>query len=84
MSVETTDALAAQVREALRLFRDIDARSRGDLGCQAQLIILNESLTAGLEVCPCYTGSDGEPGWRSTKKLPSRKIRGRILSCASR
>ena len=25
----------------------------------------------------------GLPGWRSTKKLPSRKMRGRILSSAS-
>jgi hypothetical protein len=25
----------------------------------------------------------GVPGWMSTKKLPSRKMRGRILSCAS-
>ena len=29
------------------------------------------------------SSADGEPGWRSTKKLPSRKMRGRIFSCAS-
>ncbi len=29
------------------------------------------------------SGADGEPGWRSTKKLPSRKMRGRIFRCAS-
>ncbi len=28
-------------------------------------------------------GADGEPGLRSTKKLPSRKMRGRILAVAS-
>ena len=30
------------------------------------------------------SGDSGEPGFRSTKKLPSRKMRGRILSVASR
>jgi hypothetical protein len=29
------------------------------------------------------SGASGEPDWRSTKKLPSRKIRGRILAVAS-
>src|SRR3954453_10128162 len=29
------------------------------------------------------TGAEGLPGWRSTKKLPSRKMRGRIVSVAS-
>ena len=29
------------------------------------------------------SGADGEPGLRSTKKLPSRKMRGRILAVAS-
>ena len=29
------------------------------------------------------SGADGEPGLTSTKKLPSRKIRGRILNVAS-
>jgi hypothetical protein len=29
------------------------------------------------------TGADGEPGLTSTKKLPSRKMRGRIFTCAS-
>jgi FAD/FMN-containing dehydrogenase len=48
------------VREALRLFRDFDARARSDLGCQAQLVI-EEPLTVELELIPCYTGSDGEP-----------------------
>src|SRR6185437_13451595 len=28
-------------------------------------------------------GDSGEPGWTSTNSLPSRKTRGRILSCAS-
>jgi FAD/FMN-containing dehydrogenase len=48
------------VREALRVYRDVDARARSDLSCQAQLV-LDESLTVGLELLPCYTGSDGEP-----------------------
>ena len=47
------------VREALGLFRDVDARARSDLGCQAQLVILDESLTVGLELIACYTGSNG-------------------------
>jgi hypothetical protein len=38
---------------------------------------------AGIVLSDSSSGSDGDPGWRSTKKLPSRKIRGRILSCAS-
>jgi FAD/FMN-containing dehydrogenase len=47
-------------REALRVYRDVDARARSDLSCQAQLV-LDESLTVGVELLPCYTGSDGEP-----------------------
>jgi len=35
-------------------------------------------------VPPSYSsGADGVPGWMSTKKLPSRNSRGRILSVAS-
>jgi FAD/FMN-containing dehydrogenase len=49
-----------EVGDVLRLFRDIDARADADLSCQAQLI-LDESLTTGLQVIPCYTGTDGEP-----------------------
>src|SRR5262249_46218780 len=48
------------VRDALCTFRDIDARARGDLSCQAQLI-LDESLSPGLEVFPCYTGPESDP-----------------------
>jgi FAD/FMN-containing dehydrogenase len=48
------------VHEALRTFLEVDSRAGNDLSCQAQLV-LDESLTPGLEVAPCYTGSDGEP-----------------------
>jgi FAD/FMN-containing dehydrogenase len=48
------------VREAFRVFHDVDARAGSDLSCQAQLK-LDPSLTTILEVIPCYTGSDGEP-----------------------
>jgi FAD/FMN-containing dehydrogenase len=48
------------VCEALRVFREVDSRAGRELSCQAQLK-LDESLRLGLEVAPCYTGSDGEP-----------------------
>jgi FAD/FMN-containing dehydrogenase len=48
------------VREALRTFLAVDSRAGSELSCQAQLV-LDESLTPGLEVAPCYTGSDSEP-----------------------
>jgi FAD/FMN-containing dehydrogenase len=48
------------VRDALRIFRDIDARAGNELSCQAQLV-LDESLIPGLEVVPCYTGSEDHP-----------------------
>ena len=48
------------VRDALRTFRDIDARAGGDLSCQAQLA-LDESLIPNLDVFPCYTGRDADP-----------------------
>jgi FAD/FMN-containing dehydrogenase len=48
------------VHDALRVFRDVDARAGNDLSCQVQLV-LDESLTLGLEVVPCYSGSDNEP-----------------------
>ena len=38
---------------------------------------------AGISPSDSSSGADGEPGWRSTKKLPSRKMRGRIFSSAS-
>jgi len=48
------------VREALRAFLEVDSRAGNELSCQAQLV-LDQSLTPGLEVAPCYTGSDGDP-----------------------
>ena len=48
------------VREALRVFRDVDARARSDLSCQAQFK-LDAALAPVLEVIPCYSGADGEP-----------------------
>jgi FAD/FMN-containing dehydrogenase len=48
------------VREALRRFRDVTARSPRQLSCQA-VIAVDESLSPSLVVAPCYTGSDGDP-----------------------
>jgi FAD/FMN-containing dehydrogenase len=49
------------VREALRRFRDVATDGPEDLSIQAQLTT-DESVTPELDVVPCYTGSDGEPG----------------------
>jgi FAD/FMN-containing dehydrogenase len=48
------------VRDVLRTFRDVVARSPRNLSCQA-VISLDESLTPALLVAPCFTGSDGAP-----------------------
>jgi FAD/FMN-containing dehydrogenase len=48
------------VRDALRRFRDVVARSPRDLSCQAGLA-LDESLEPLLVVAPCYIGADGDP-----------------------
>jgi FAD/FMN-containing dehydrogenase len=48
------------IRQALRRFRDLAARSPRDLSCQAELSV-DESLAPTLVVAPCYTGSDAEP-----------------------
>jgi FAD/FMN-containing dehydrogenase len=48
------------VREALRTFLEVDSRAGDELSCQAQLVV-DQSLRPGLEVAPCYTGSDGDP-----------------------
>jgi FAD/FMN-containing dehydrogenase len=50
----------AGVREALRRFRDLVARSPRDLSCQAELS-LDESLAPTLVVAPCYTGPNADP-----------------------
>ena len=46
------------VRDVLRAFRDVVARSPRNLSCQA-VISLDESLTPAVLVAPCSTGSDG-------------------------
>jgi FAD/FMN-containing dehydrogenase len=48
------------VREALRCFRDVLARSPRELSCQAVLAV-DESLVPALVILPCYTGSDEDP-----------------------
>ncbi|MFL5869349.1 MAG: FAD-binding oxidoreductase, partial [Thermoleophilaceae bacterium] len=48
------------VRDALRAFRDVDARAGSDLSCQAQLT-LDEAMVPKLVVAPCYTGPDANP-----------------------
>jgi FAD/FMN-containing dehydrogenase len=48
------------VREALRRFRDIAARSPRDLSCQAVLAV-DETLAPALVVVLCYTGSNADP-----------------------
>ncbi len=48
------------VRDALRRFRDVAARSPGNLSCQAGLSV-DESLAPVLVVAPCYTGSAADP-----------------------
>ncbi len=48
------------VREALRRFRDVAARSPRDLSCQAGLSV-DGSLTPTLDIAPCYTGTDTDP-----------------------
>jgi FAD/FMN-containing dehydrogenase len=45
------------IRDALRRFRDVVARSPRDLSCQA-VLFLDESRAPGLVIAPCYTGSD--------------------------
>jgi FAD/FMN-containing dehydrogenase len=48
------------VREALRRFRDVAARSSRNLSCQAVLAV-DESLAPALVVAPCFTGSTADP-----------------------
>jgi FAD/FMN-containing dehydrogenase len=47
------------VRDALRLFGDVAARSPRDLSCQA-ILYVDESLAPMLLVAPCFTGRDGD------------------------
>ena len=66
------------VREAMRTFRDVDASAGNELSCQAQLTV-DETLTPGLTVAPCYTGSDENPrehrALRSAPGLVSDAVR---------
>ncbi|HEY1597461.1 MAG TPA: FAD-dependent oxidoreductase, partial [Thermoleophilaceae bacterium] len=48
------------VRDALRVFRDVDASAGDDLSCQAQLDV-DETLAPALTLFPCYTGPDEDP-----------------------
>src|SRR5204862_5694766 len=48
------------VREALRIFRGVDAGAGNDLSCQAQLKV-DDSLAPALTIAPCYTGTDEDP-----------------------
>ena len=48
------------VRDALRVFRDVVAASPTDLSCQAVLSV-DESLTPALLIAPCYSGSAEDP-----------------------
>jgi FAD/FMN-containing dehydrogenase len=48
------------VRDSLRTFRDVVARSPRELSCQAGLAV-DEALEPELVVIPCYTGADDEP-----------------------
>jgi len=47
------------VRDALRLFRDVIARSPRDLGCEAVLAV-DDLRAPALVLAPCYTGPGGE------------------------
>lgn len=49
------------VRDALRRFRDVVARSPRALSCQAGLAV-DEALEPELVIIPCYTGGTDEPG----------------------
>ena len=64
------------VRDVLRAFRDVVARSPRDLSCQA-VISLDESLTPALLVAPCFTGSDGAPEELDVLRSAARARHGR-------
>jgi FAD/FMN-containing dehydrogenase len=56
----TLEYRGSGVREALRRFRDVAARSPRDLSCQAVLAV-DESLAPALVIGPCYTGAATDP-----------------------
>ncbi len=49
-----------EVRDVLRVFRDVDASAGKELSCQAQLT-LDQALVPALTIAPCYTGSAEDP-----------------------
>ncbi len=51
----------AGVRDALLRYRDVVEHSPRDLSCQVSLAV-DESLVPLLEIVPCYTGPDADPG----------------------
>jgi FAD/FMN-containing dehydrogenase len=70
------------VREALHRFRDVVARTPRDLSCQA-VFGVDDSLTPGALVMPCYTGSKTDPdelrALRSAPGLVEDDVRGRTF-----
>ena len=56
-------------------------RAASELSCQAQLVV-DQSPRPGLEVAPCYTGSDGDPeelaALRSTPRLARHGARAEL------
>jgi FAD/FMN-containing dehydrogenase len=68
-----------EVGDMLRLYRDLDARADPDLSCQAQLV-LDESLTPGVQVIPCYTGPDGEPEEYATLRAAPGLYKDEVLA----
>jgi FAD/FMN-containing dehydrogenase len=64
------DYAGVGVREALRTFRDLDARAGNDLSCQAQLKV-DQTMTPALTIAPSYTGSDEDPHeYRALRSAP--------------
>ncbi len=59
-----------EVREVVRLFRDVVAAAPADFSCQAVLSV-DESLEPALLVAPCYTGVDADSGQlRALREAP--------------
>lgn len=56
-------------RDALRVYRDVVARSPRDFSCQAVLSV-DESLAPALLVAPCYTGSADSEELRLLRSAP--------------
>jgi FAD/FMN-containing dehydrogenase len=59
-----------EVREVVRLFRDVVAAAPADFSCQAVLSV-DESLEPALLVAPCYTGAAADSGeLRALREAP--------------